>query len=325
MFHDDPDPLDIEILVVPDAALILVAAVIEPLRAANRILGRRQYRWAISTPSGEAAMTASGIPIPADRAFDPAAAAAPLFVVASYRAEAHATADLIHKLAAAARARPMIGGIESGSWLLGWAGLLDGHRATTHWEDLDDFAARFSEIDVRPDRFVIDRRRFTTGGASPALDLMLELIRRRQGYPLALDVSKLFIYDQSHLSAEPQRASSLGHLVLQDPRISAAVKVMAEQIDEPLSIGEIADRVGISIRRLQGLFLEILGVRPYAYYQALRLNVARRMLIESRKSAIEVAAATGFNSAGALARAYRIRYGEPPSETRRRSRAGEGV
>ena len=100
VFHDDPDPLDIEILVVPDAALILVAAVIEPLRAANRILGRRQYRWSISTPSGAAAMTASGIPIPADRAFDPAAAAAPLFVVASYRADAHSRKSAIEIAAA---------------------------------------------------------------------------------------------------------------------------------------------------------------------------------------------------------------------------------
>ena len=323
MFHETPDPLAIEILVVPDATLILVAAVIEPLRAANRVLGRRQYRWTISTPTGAPAMTASGIPIPAERAFDPAAAPAPLFVIASYRAAAHGTPDLIRKLAAAGRTRPMIGGIESGSWLLGWAGLLDGRRATTHWEDLDDFAARFSEIDVCPDRFVIDGRRFTTGGASPALDLMLELIRCRQGYPLALDVANLFIYDQSHRSAEPQRAPSLGRLVLRDPRVSAAVRVMEAHIDEPLSIEQTADRVGISIRRLQGLFVEILGVRPYAYYQALRLNVARRMLIETRQPAIEISAATGFNSAAAFARAYRNRYGEPPSGTRRQSRAGD--
>ncbi len=96
---------------------------------------------------------------------------------------------------------------------------------------------------------------------------------------------------------------------------------MEAHIDEPLTSEETADRVGVSIRRLQDLFVEILGVRPYAYYQALRLNVARRMLIETRRPAIEISAATGFNSPGAFARAYRTRYGEPPSETRRQSRA----
>src|SRR3546814_7536953 len=61
------------------------------------------------------------------------------------------------------------------------SGLLNGCRATTHWEDLEEFAARFPDVDVRPDRFVIDGPRFTTGGASPAFELMLNLIRARQG------------------------------------------------------------------------------------------------------------------------------------------------
>src|SRR3546814_14159142 len=74
-------------------------------------------------------------------------------------------------------------GVEAGSWLLARAGLLDGRAATTHWEDLEDFAARFPEVAVRPDRFVIDGRRFTSGGASPTFDLMLPLIRSRFGYP----------------------------------------------------------------------------------------------------------------------------------------------
>lgn len=63
-----------------------------------------------------------------------------------------------------------IGGVESGSLVLAMAGLLNGRRATTRWEDLEEFAARFPEIDVRSDRYVIDGARFTTGGASPALE-----------------------------------------------------------------------------------------------------------------------------------------------------------
>ena len=62
---------------------------------------------------------------------------------------------------------------------MGMAGLLDGRRATTHWEDLEDFAARFPNVDVQPDRFVVDEPVFTTGGATPALDCLLSLIRAR--------------------------------------------------------------------------------------------------------------------------------------------------
>ncbi len=321
MFRRDPAPLDLEILVLPNATLILVAAVIEPLRAANRILGRRQYRWTITTPDGQPAMTTSGIPIPAARAFASQGSRDPLLVVASYNVMEHASPELIKRLGRAAPVRPMIGGIEAGAWLLALAGLLNGRRATTHWEDLDDFAARFPDIDVRPDRFVIDGRRFTTGGASPALDMMLELIRARQGYPLALDVAKAFIYDQSRASEEPQRAPSLGRLISREPRVAAAVRAMERHIEEPLSVAQVAAAAGISRRRLQSLFLETLKVSPHAYYQALRLNVARRMLIESRRSVAEIAAAGGFNSAAVFSRAYRAQYGEAPSDTRRRARA----
>lgn len=321
MFRPDPEPLDLEILVVPESTLILVAAVIEPLRAANRILGRKQYRWTISTPDGLPAMTTSGIPIPADRRFAPEASRAPLLVIASYNAASHGTPDLVKRLRQAGRVRPMIGSVEGGAWLLAMAGLLDGHRATTHWEDLDEFASRFPEIDVRPDRFVIDRRRFTSGGASPAIDMMLELIRARQGYPLSLDVAKLFIYDQSRLSEEPQRAPSLGRLISREPRVAAAVRAMEEHIEEPLTIAQVAAAAGVSLRRLQTLFMETLKVTPQAYYQALRLNLARRTLIETRQSVAEIAAACGFNSASVFTRAYRSQYGESPSGTRRRSRA----
>lgn len=321
LFRADPAPLDLEILVVSEATLILVAAVIEPIRAANRVLGRQQYRWTISTPDGAPALTTSGIPIPAARAFAPRASRDPLLVIASYNAPAHGTPDLLKRLRLAAQYRPAIGSVEGGAWLLAMAGLLDGRRATTHWEDLDDFAARFPEIDVRPDRFVIDGPRFTSGGASPALDMMLELIRARQGYPLALDVAKLFLYDQGRVSEEPQRAPSLGRLISREPRVAAAVRAMEEHIEEPLAIAQVAALAGVSLRRLQTLFLETLKVSPHAYYHALRLNVARRTLIETRRGVAEIAAACGFNSAAVFARAYRGQYGESPSDTRRRSRA----
>jgi transcriptional regulator GlxA family with amidase domain len=308
--------------VVPESTLILVAAVIEPLRAANRVLGRRQYRWIITTPDGRPADTTSGIPIPATRAFAPQASRDPLLVIASYNAVMHGTPDLIKRLRQAAPVRPMIGSVEGGAWLLAMAGLLDGRRATTHWEDLDEFASRFPEIDVRPDRFVIDGRRFTSGGASPAIDLMLELIRARQGYPLSLDVAKLFIYDQSRVSEEPQRAPSLGRLISREPRVASAVRAMEEHIEEPLTIAQVATAAGVSLRRLQVLFLETLKMTPHGYYHALRLNVARRTLIETRQGIAEVAAACGFNSAAVFARAYRSQYGESPSATRRRAREG---
>ena len=325
MFQLGAGPLEIELLVIPDATLILVVAVIEPLRAANRLHGRELYSWTITTPDGKPVTTTAGVPIPAERAFEPGSSSAPLFVLASYNEAEHAGRALVRRIGAA-RTRSHIVGVESGSWLIARAGLLDGRRAAVHWEDRDDFAAAFPEVDVRPDRFVVDGRRITTGGASPALDLMLELVAARQGFATALQVSRLFIYDQARLPDEPQRSAAFGRLTMRDGRVAAAVRIMEETIDEPLPVSVIARRAGVTARHLQALFADVLNILPQAYYHALRFNQGRRLLLETRLPVLEVAGRCGFGSPGSFSRAYRHHFGESPSATRRlRRQAREGA
>jgi len=321
VFIADPAPLEIEVLVLPDVTLILVAAVIEPLRAANRVLGREQFRWTITTPDGAPAPTRAGIPVPAARAFDPLASAAPLVVAGSYEIARQMTPGLIRRLGRAGRARPMIGGVEAGAWVVARAGLLTGRQATTHWEDLDDFTAAFPDVTVLPRRFVIDGNRFTSGGAGPTLDLMLELIRARLGYPLSLEVAKLFTYEQT--APQPGRADQAPALTLarpREPHLARAVAAMEAHLDEPWPIARVARAAGVSARHLQTLFAGHFGTSPYAHYQALRLNRARRLLIETRLPALEIAEQTGFASPASFARAYRRQHGESPRETRAKAR-----
>jgi transcriptional regulator GlxA family with amidase domain len=317
MFSPDPSPLEIEVLVLPDATLILVAAVIEPLRAANRVLGRSQFRWTLTTPDGAPAPTRAGIPVPAVGAFDPLASSAPLVVAGSYDIARHTTPGLVRRLGRAGRARPMIGGVEAGAWVVARAGLLTGRRATTHWEDLDEFTAAFPDVAVVPQRFVIDGNRFTSGGAGPTLDLMLELIRARLGYPLSLEVAKLFTYEQS---GRVDQAPALTLARPSEPHLARAVAAMEAHLDEPWPIPRIARAAGVSARHLQSLFAEHFGTSPYAHYQALRLNRARRLLIETRQPALEIAEQTGFASPASFARAYRRQHGESPRETRAMAR-----
>lgn len=317
MFASDPKPLEIEVLVLPDATLILVAAVIEPLRAANRVLGREQFRWVLTTPDGTPAPTRAGIPVPAARAFDPLTSAAPLMVVGSYEIARHVTPNLIRRLGRAGRARPVIGGMDAGAWALARAGLLTGRRATTHWEDLEEFTTVFPDIEVVPRRFVIDGNRVTTGGTGPTLDLMLELIRVRLGYPLSLEVAKLFTYEQT------ERVDAAPALTLarpSEPHLARAMAAMEAHLDEPWPIARIARAAGVSARHLQTLFRADLGIGPYAHYQALRLNRARRLLIETRLPALEIAEQTGFASPASFTRAYRRQHGESPTETRAMAR-----
>lgn len=321
MLDFSSETLDIDILVLPETNLILVASVIEPLRAANRISGQELYRWRILSPDGLPIETRSRIPVPVDGPFRPERETRPLFVLSSYQWQMSATPLLRRQLSQTARHRIAMAGIESGSWLLAEASLLDGHAVTIHWEDMEEFASAYPQIDVERQRYVIDGKRITTGGSLPTLDLMLEIIRRRQGYSLALEVSRLFIYEHERTGGLLQ-VPALGNMRVADQRVSQAVRLMEATVDAPLTLARLARRVGVSARHLQGLFQETMGVAPHQHYLALRLNAARRKVIETRAEFADIAALTGFNSSSAFSRSYRAHYRESPTETRRRLRAG---
>lgn len=320
MLSSSLDRLDIDLLVLPETNLILIASVIEPLRGANRISGRELYRWRLSTPDGEPVMTTSHIPVPAEAAFRPGAETTPLFVLASYNWRTAATPALKRLLSQTARHRKMIAGIESGTWLLAESSLLDNVAATVHWEDFGDFSLAYPQVRAVKERFTIDGKRITSGGSLPTVDLMLEIIRRRQGYSLALEVSRLFIYQQAGFQGETQLSPSTAGLRMRDPRVAHAVRLMEEHVEQPLVLARLARRVGVSARRLQTLFQDDFGAAPHVHYLALRLNAARRKVIETKASFAEIAAETGFNSASAFSRSYRASFAESPSGTRRRLR-----
>ncbi|MDL2408475.1 GlxA family transcriptional regulator [Rhizobium calliandrae] len=320
VFTSTNRPLDIDLLVLPETNLILIASVIEPLRGANRICGADIYRWRLFTPDGSPVETTSHIPVPASGSFRPAGDSAPLFVLASYNWRRSATQTLKMQLSQTARHRSMMAGIESGSWLLAEASLLDNVSAAVHWEDFEDFALAYPQVRAVKDRFVIDGKRITTAGSLPTVDLMLEIIRRRQGYSLALEVSRLFIYEPAAVYGAVELSPSTAGLRMRDPRVAQAVRLMEENIEQPLVLTRLARRVGVSARHLQALFQESIGAPPHVHYLALRLNAARRKVIETKESFAEIAAATGFNSASAFSRSYRGSFSESPSGTRQRLR-----
>jgi transcriptional regulator GlxA family with amidase domain len=307
-----------DLLVLPETNLILVASVIEPLRAANRIAGRELYRWTLHSPDGQPIDTKAGIPVPVSSRFRPSRETEPLFVLSSYNWKKNASRELKFQLSQTARHRSLIAGIEAGSFVLAETSLLDGFSATTHWEDFEEFASAYPQVNMIRDRFVIDGKRITTGGSLPTLDLMLELIRRAHGYSMALEVSRLFIYEQERIRGDLLQVPSIGKMRLLDPRVQAAVKLMEETVEAPLSMSRLGKRVGVSARHLQALFYTAMGVAPKEHYLALRLNAARRRVIETRAPFVDIAAATGFNSASSFSRSYRAHYRESPSGTRRR-------
>jgi transcriptional regulator GlxA family with amidase domain len=321
LFTPAKAPLDLAVLVLPHCSILEVASVLDPLRAANRHLGREAFRFRIVTPDGQPAPLTCGIELPASGALSLAKGAALLMVIAGYRLAEVATRPLIRELRTMAHGFAAIGGVDAAPWVLARAGLLDGYRATVHWEDLEDLAHAHPHIDVRPDRYVIDRNRMTAGGAAPAYDLMIHLIRARHGVGLARLVAQSFLHPPRP-GATPQIASLPGGQTSDpalDARVARVLARMETSLDNPDPMATLAASVGLTPRRLESLFRQSLGITPGAHALSLRLAAARRMLTDTAHPLSEVALRTGFSSPATLSRAFRRSFGHSPTALRRPS------
>ncbi len=309
-------PLDIAVLVLPRASILEVASVLDPLRNANRQLGREGFRWRVVTPDGGPAPLTCGIELPSRGGLAAAEGADVLIVIAGYNQAEVAGRTLIARLRRIAGRFQAIGGVDAGPWIMARAGLLNGHRATVHWEDLEDFATAYPAIEVVPDRFVLSGNRFTAGGAVPAADLMLHLISARCGAAVAGQVADSFLYDARADGTRPQRPGLLPGA--RNPRLSEALTLMSQHLDEPWPLDAIARAQGIGVRRLEQLFQAGLGQGPGAAYLELRLQAARRMLADTTHPVQDVGLRCGFADRSGFSRAFRRRFGEPPRALRSR-------
>lgn len=109
---------------------------------------------------------------------------------------------------------------------------------------------------------------------------------------------------------------SLSKIEQAEPRLAQAVHLMEQNIEEPLKISMIAHQLKLSTRTLELLSIKHLGVAPGAYYLRLRLQTARRLVLDTNSSILDVSVRAGFNSPAALSRAFRQRYGQSPLQLR---------
>lgn len=315
LFTRSTEPLKITLL-------MSLACVLDVMRGTNRLAQTKLFDWQIYTPNNQTAVLTCGIGIQPDAPLTPQLQGDLLLIIAGFNSEQHYDKSLLRQLHSLISRFRLIGGIEAGSWVLARMGLLANKKATTHWEDLEDFALRYPNVQVMPDRYVLDGNIFTTGGASPSFDFMLQLIRSRYGQQLALEVASIFIYDTVHTGHDAQPLVSLGLLTQQEPRIAAAIRVMSEHLDDPLSMGQLATQLQLSLRMLEYLFREHLHCSPTQYYLHLRLQSARRLVIDTHLSIQEIALRTGFSSLASLSRSFRAAYQFSPAHYRRRFKQG---
>ncbi len=315
--HDD-EPTRIGFLMTPDYTIVTLTSAIAALRMANRLSERELYRWACLTLDGAPVGSSDGLRIVPDGDVDLLDPVDMLFVCGGYHVEKHCDKTLLDALRGFAKRRVPLGALCTGAHFLAAAGLLDGYRCAIHWENLSSLREQFPRVQASSRLFEIDRDRYTCSGGISSIDLMLNLVRAAHGQRLARDISEQFILERVRTENDMQRTPLNNHIgAVNHQKLVDAVALMEANIEEPLTLAEVADYTGASGRQMERLFHEHLHCTPSRYYLDLRLSRGRLLLMQTGMTVIDIASRCGFSTAARFGKSYVAKYGKRPTDERR--------
>lgn len=304
------------IVLIPGFSLMAFASTVEPLRSANLMSDTLLYRWTYISPDRSRVASSSGLEVLTNRLPAKEMEFDVVIVCGGLSCESYLNERLFGFLRQSARQGSIVGAVSTASFVLARAGLLSGRSCTVHWDYLDTFKEAYPDLDVREELFVVDRGIFTCAGGIAAMDLMLHLIRGRQGDSLANLVADQFIHGEVRQPREGQRMTTRNRIGIAQPMMVKAIELMEESIDARSNANEIAKSLNISTRQLERLFKRYLKSPPSKYHMKIRLERARKLLQRTTMPVIEVAVACGFISASHFTKRYRQQFGTVPTADR---------
>ena len=296
--------------------MLCFSCALESLRIANRMAGREIYSWILAGEGGDVAKCSAGTSFQLDIDLDEMNRNDTILVCGGIDVQLATTKRMLSWLRREARRGAVIGGLCTAGYTLAKAGLLDGKKATIHWENQDSFAEEFDDVELTKSVFVMDGNRLTTAGGTASIDLMLKLIADDHGEELANAVADQLIYTSIRTDQDTQRLSVPTRIGVRHPKLSLVIQMMEQNIEEPVSPSILARDVGMSTRQLERLFRRYLNRSPKRYYMELRLQKARNLLMQTDMSVINVALACGFASPSHFSKCYRAQYNTTPYRER---------
>lgn len=236
-------------------------------------------------------------------------------------------ADLVDAVRAAHEAGARVASLCTGAFVLAAAGLLDGRRATTHWAHAEALAARYPRVEVDPDVLYVDNGSvLTSAGKAAAMDLCLHLVRRDHGSAIANAVAR-------RLVVPPHRPGGQAQFVTtpvpeqHDHPLSELLAWVAQRLDQPLTVEDLARQANMSSRHLGRHFRSMTGTTPLRWLLIQRIRRAQELLETTGDSVNAIAEATGMGTATTLRRHFNRTVGVPPDAYRRtfRSQRADGT
>ncbi|WP_410171916.1 GlxA family transcriptional regulator [Amycolatopsis heterodermiae] len=316
------------LVVAYDNAQILdVANPCAAFEIANRHGAGPPYRLELATPKGDQVRSSAGIALSgARRLASLTGRIDTMVVVGGYGTRAAMTDEgLLTQLQRLAPRSRRIASVCTGAFVLAAAGLLDGRRATTHWNWGQLMASVFPAVtvDVAP-LYVRDGNVYTSAGVTSALDLSLALIEEDHGPTLARDVAREMVA-YLHRPADQAQISTFLAPPPGDRVVRDLTAYITAHLAEDLSPPALAARAGITTRHLTRLFTGQLGATPARAVRATRAEAAAHLVRGSELSLAAVARRCGFRSAETLRQAFLGHYGMTGDQIRRSTELPEAL
>jgi len=209
----------------------------------------------------------------------------------------------------------------TGALLLAEAGLLDGHRVTSHWSVCEKFARDFPDVEVDPDPiYVRDGRVATSAGVTSGIDLALALVEEDVGREAALSIARHLVVFLRRPGNQAQFSAQLVAQTAQREPLREVQQWITEHPGDDLSVEALATRASLSPRHFARAFQTETGMTPGRYVDRVRLEHARRLLEDTSDGIEEISRACGYGTPEAMRRAFVKSLGTAPAEYRRRFR-----
>lgn len=313
-----PPPHRVVALVLPGVLALDLAA---PSHFFGR-LGPPRYEFRLAAERPGPVRCADGFDVLAGHGLE-ALADAETIVVPGFNPVTEPPAPLLDALRAAAAGGARVLSVCTGAFVLAWAGLLDGRRATTHWRSTEALAEAFPAIEVDRDVLFVDEGEvLTSAGVAAGIDLCLHVVRRDHGAEVANALARRTVVAPHRDGGQAQFVD----LPVPEPAAPAdlgATRAWAlERLAEPLDVPTMARHAMVSTRTFSRRFRAETGTTPHRWVLQQRLLQARRLLEASDRSIEDVAARCGFGSAAAFRTHFKAETGTSPLAYRRRFATG---
>lgn len=310
----------VAVVLFPDFLLLDMAGPIEVFSIANRYLEPADRYQILTLGSVDGLIRASsGVAVHADLSIDQAPEAFDLLLVpggpGAYN-DPHT--HILPWLKIAARDSRRYGSICTGAFILGQAGLLDGHRVTTHWHYIDRLIGRCPKALVSSDQICIhDGKLVTSGGVTAGIDLALSVVAEDHGRAVALNVAKVLLVVMTRQGGQAQFSPLATSVATQDSPIYRVQEYVLNHLDEEFSIERLATLAVMSPRHFARVFAREVNMTPMEFIQSARLDRARSLLETTDFPCKTVAHRSGFGSVRHMRFLFGERLGLTPSQYRK--------